>query len=142
MAAGRERPGEPRAARGQLVPHRSGAPSPAASIPPIPRTLPIAGKTSTPRSAAPGARGAAAANDRLRARLAEGPNRPSLTVAPAGTWLPQPAELGLFARALATRYSGGFVDPADPGCGRASARRATSRSGRRDNNTPNRRKVR
>jgi hypothetical protein len=48
---------------------------------------------------------------------AEGPNRPSLTVAPAGTWLPQPGELGLFARAIATRYSGRFVDPADPGAG-------------------------
>lgn len=48
---------------------------------------------------------------------AEGPNRPSLDLAPAGTWLPQPAELGAFARALATRYSGSFVDPADPGAG-------------------------
>jgi len=48
---------------------------------------------------------------------AEGPNRPSLTVAPAGTWLPQPGELGLFTRALATRYSGHFVDPANPGAG-------------------------
>jgi hypothetical protein len=48
---------------------------------------------------------------------AEGPNRPSLTVAPAGTWLPQPAELGSFARAIATRYSGSFVDPANPGAG-------------------------
>ena len=48
---------------------------------------------------------------------AEGPNRPSLTQAPAGTWLPQPGELGLFARAIATRYSGSFVDPADPGAG-------------------------
>lgn len=48
---------------------------------------------------------------------AEGPNRPSLTVAPAGTWLPQPGELGAFARAIATRYSGRFVDPANPGAG-------------------------
>ncbi|MFL5902030.1 MAG: hypothetical protein ACJ75S_12650 [Solirubrobacterales bacterium] len=48
---------------------------------------------------------------------AEGPNRPSLTVAPAGTWLPQPGALGSFARAIATRYSGGFVDPANPGAG-------------------------
>jgi hypothetical protein len=48
---------------------------------------------------------------------AEGPNRPSLTLAPAGTWLPQPAELGSFARAIAARYSGSFVDPADPGAG-------------------------
>lgn len=48
---------------------------------------------------------------------AEGPNRPSLTVAPAGTWLPQPGELGSFARAIAARYSGRFVDPANPGAG-------------------------
>jgi hypothetical protein len=48
---------------------------------------------------------------------AEGPNRPSLALAPAGTWLPQPGELGLFARAIATRYSGSFVDPGDPGAG-------------------------
>lgn len=48
---------------------------------------------------------------------AEGPNRPSLALAPAGTWLPQPVELGSFARALATRYSGSFVDPAYPGAG-------------------------
>jgi hypothetical protein len=48
---------------------------------------------------------------------AEGPNRPSLTVAPAGTWLPQSAELGAFARAIAARYSGSFVDPANPGAG-------------------------
>lgn len=48
---------------------------------------------------------------------AEGPNRPSLTVAPAGTWLPQPAELGSFAWAIAARYSGRFVDPANPGAG-------------------------
>jgi hypothetical protein len=50
-------------------------------------------------------------------RWAEGPNRPSLAVAPGGTWLPQPAELGPFARALAARYSGGFVDPANPAAG-------------------------
>lgn len=48
---------------------------------------------------------------------AEGPNRPSLALAPAGTWLPQPAELGSFARAIAMRYSGSFVDPANPGAG-------------------------
>jgi hypothetical protein len=48
---------------------------------------------------------------------AEGPNRPSLAVAPAGTWLPQPGELGSFARAIATRYSGSFVDPANPSAG-------------------------
>lgn len=50
-------------------------------------------------------------------RWAEGPNRPSPAVAPPGTWLPQPEELGRFARALAARYSGGFVDPTDPGAG-------------------------
>jgi hypothetical protein len=48
---------------------------------------------------------------------AEGPGRPSLAVAPEGTWLPQPAALGRFAAALATRYSGGFADPADPAAG-------------------------
>lgn len=48
---------------------------------------------------------------------AEGPDRPSLALAPAGTWLPQPAELGRFARALAARYSGRFVDPANPAAG-------------------------
>jgi hypothetical protein len=48
---------------------------------------------------------------------AEGPNRPSLAVAPAGTWLPQPGELGSFARAIAARYSGSFVDPANTGAG-------------------------
>jgi hypothetical protein len=50
-------------------------------------------------------------------KWAEGPNRPSLARAPAGTWLPQPPELGLFAQALAARYSGRFVDPANPGVG-------------------------
>jgi hypothetical protein len=50
-------------------------------------------------------------------RWAEGPGRPSFAVAPPGTWLPQAAELGLFAQALAARYSGAFVDPAAPGAG-------------------------
>lgn len=50
-------------------------------------------------------------------RWAEGPGRPSTAVAPPGTWLPQPAELGSFSRALAARYTGGFADPADPGAG-------------------------
>ena len=50
-------------------------------------------------------------------RWAEGPNRPSPAVAPAGTWLPQPVELGRFAQALAARYSAGFVNPANPGAG-------------------------
>ncbi|HEY8082570.1 MAG TPA: hypothetical protein VIE64_03295 [Solirubrobacterales bacterium] len=48
---------------------------------------------------------------------AEGSNRPSLAVAPAGTWQPQPAELGRFAEALAARYSGRFVDPVNPAAG-------------------------
>ncbi len=46
---------------------------------------------------------------------AEGTNRPPL--APRGSWLPQPAQLGLFAQALAARYSGSFVDPAAPAAG-------------------------
>jgi hypothetical protein len=48
---------------------------------------------------------------------AEGPGRPSPALAPAGTWLPQPAALGQFAQALAARYSGSFVDPANPAAG-------------------------
>jgi hypothetical protein len=48
---------------------------------------------------------------------AEGPGRPSTALVPAGTWLPQPGALGLFARALAARYSGGFVAPAAPAAG-------------------------
>lgn len=48
---------------------------------------------------------------------AEGPNRPSSELAPPGTWLPSPEELGSFAQALAARYSGRFVDPAEPGAG-------------------------
>jgi hypothetical protein len=48
---------------------------------------------------------------------AEGPGRPSLALAPAGAWLPQPAALGQFAQALAARYSGSFVDPANPAAG-------------------------
>lgn len=48
---------------------------------------------------------------------AEGPGRPSLAVAPPGTWLPQAAALGDFARALASRYAGGYVDPAEPAAG-------------------------
>jgi hypothetical protein len=48
---------------------------------------------------------------------AEGPNRPSLELATEGSWLPSPQELGLFSTALATRYSGSFVDPADPPAG-------------------------
>jgi len=41
---------------------------------------------------------------------AEGPNRPSLQTAMEGTWRPSPRQLGLFATALATRYSGRFAD--------------------------------
>lgn len=48
---------------------------------------------------------------------AEGGGRPSFAVAPPGTWQPQPAALGEFSRALATRYAGGFVDPSDPTAG-------------------------
>jgi hypothetical protein len=42
-------------------------------------------------------------------RWAEGPNRPKGVE--AGTWLPDPQQLGLFAQAIAKRYSGHFVDP-------------------------------
>jgi hypothetical protein len=35
---------------------------------------------------------------------AEGSGRPSFRRAPAGTWMPRPRQLGLFARAVATRY--------------------------------------
>jgi hypothetical protein len=45
---------------------------------------------------------------------AQGPGRPPGL---DGPWLPQPGALGLFARALAARYSGGFVDPANPAAG-------------------------
>ena len=45
---------------------------------------------------------------------AEGPNRPSQGVAPAGSWKPNAQAFGQFARALATRYSGNFPDPANP----------------------------
>ena len=46
---------------------------------------------------------------------AEGPNRPSFDEARAGTWRPDPAAYGQFARAVATRYSGAF----SPGIGQA-----------------------
>jgi hypothetical protein len=39
---------------------------------------------------------------------AEGPGRPPVSQAPAGTWKPDPGELGAFARAAASRYSGAF----------------------------------
>jgi hypothetical protein len=44
---------------------------------------------------------------------AEGPKRPGRAY--AGTWKPQPAAFGAFARALAIRYSGTFPDPLRPG---------------------------
>jgi hypothetical protein len=43
---------------------------------------------------------------------AEGAHRPSYEKVPAGAWDPQPKQLGLFARALARRYSGHFRDAA------------------------------
>jgi hypothetical protein len=46
---------------------------------------------------------------------AEGPNRPSTSVAPTGTWDPSATWFGAFATALAKRYSGTFADPAAPG---------------------------
>ena len=48
-------------------------------------------------------------------KWAEGPNRPRKVE--AGTWLPSPEQLGLFARAIARRYSGDYVDPAEPKAG-------------------------
>jgi hypothetical protein len=44
---------------------------------------------------------------------AEGPGRPAGVA--TGTWEPQPAAFGEFARALASRYSGSFPDPLLPG---------------------------
>jgi hypothetical protein len=41
---------------------------------------------------------------------AEGPDRPSQSDAPAGTWKPDPAALGEFTQAIATRYSGHFAN--------------------------------
>jgi hypothetical protein len=46
---------------------------------------------------------------------AEGPNRPSLSVAPAGGWRPSAKDFGAFAQAAAKRYSGTYPDPANPG---------------------------
>jgi hypothetical protein len=40
---------------------------------------------------------------------AEGPGRPSVADVPAGAWKPNPADVGDFARAIATRYSGQFL---------------------------------
>jgi hypothetical protein len=44
---------------------------------------------------------------------AEGPDRPSPAVAPTGTWEPSASWYGAFATALATRYSGSFVDQSE-----------------------------
>jgi hypothetical protein len=46
---------------------------------------------------------------------AEGPGRPSQSVAPTGSWRPSPAAFQAFATALAKRYSGSFPDPLNPG---------------------------
>lgn len=46
-------------------------------------------------------------------RWAEGANRPAGTQ--AGSWKPSPGAFGSFGRALATRYSGNFPDPENPG---------------------------
>lgn len=46
-------------------------------------------------------------------RWAEGTGRRSS--APAGSWKPDPAEVGRFGEALARRYGGSFPDPAAPG---------------------------
>jgi hypothetical protein len=45
--------------------------------------------------------------------FAEGPDR--APDAPTGTWKPSPQRLAEFATALATRYSGSFPDPNNPG---------------------------
>lgn len=49
-------------------------------------------------------------------RWAEGPDRPQNDT-PLGTWKPDPEELGSFGTAIATRYSGRYVDPAAPSAG-------------------------
>jgi hypothetical protein len=47
---------------------------------------------------------------------AEGAGRPTANkFSPVGTWKPSAAALGNFAQALATRYSGSYPDPANPG---------------------------
>lgn len=48
---------------------------------------------------------------------AEGRNRPSQEKAPLGSWKPDPKALGEFGEAIARRYSGTYVNPADPGAG-------------------------
>ncbi len=44
-----------------------------------------------------------------RAPLGGGSGRPLQSVAPLGTWKPDPARLGQFTSAIATRYSGNFA---------------------------------
>ncbi|HEY7630994.1 MAG TPA: hypothetical protein VH817_09845 [Thermoleophilaceae bacterium] len=46
---------------------------------------------------------------------AEGPNRPSLSQAPLGSWRPSPNAFQALATALAKRYSGHTPDPLQPG---------------------------
>jgi hypothetical protein len=46
---------------------------------------------------------------------AEGGGRPSTSVAPTGTWRPDPVAFGNFAHAVAARYSGQFPDPTATG---------------------------
>jgi hypothetical protein len=48
-------------------------------------------------------------------RWAEGPNRPSESVAPQGSWKPSAVAFQAVATALAKRYSGSFPDPENPG---------------------------
>jgi len=48
-------------------------------------------------------------------RFAEGPKRPSDEEARPGTWKPSAEKLREFAIALATRYSGNYPDPLNPG---------------------------
>jgi hypothetical protein len=48
-------------------------------------------------------------------RWAEGPGKHAGS--PAGSWRPDPAELGLFVRAAARRFSGFYPDPKDSGDG-------------------------
>ena len=60
-----------------------------------------------------------ASSSRRAPPWAEGPNRPDLPIEDLepGAWKPDPGALGDFTTAIATRYSGGFVDPTDPGSG-------------------------
>lgn len=53
---------------------------------------------------------------RLAPAWAEGSGRPAVSqVVPAGTWRPSPAAFAAFGHALATRYSGTYPDPLNPG---------------------------